>query len=183
MRFAAAILGLFIAAGCGGLLVLGRPAPPFATGVQHEAVIDLAPSDPWQSPLGLFPPTEWIEPERFRFLGVKQIDRSLLGDEWPIETRRTPDGAYLTQIGEALFLTQRPRFSSPAAWTLRVPPGTAGRLRVVAVAIDGRIGLGVERAGDFARLAWDDGDWSFVLFDVGCKWGIERLVPLAASVR
>jgi len=53
----------------------------------------------------------------------------------------------------------------------------------VAVSINGRPGLGIERDGDFARLAWDDGDWRFVLFDVGDRWGVDRLVQLAESLR
>lgn len=180
MRLALALLGLCLAGGCGWLPIVGTPSP---LSTREEAIIDLAPADEWHSPLGLFPPTEMIDPAQFSSLGVKIVDPTLLGDGTTIETRRTPDGAYMTQIGEALFLTQRPRSSASPSWTLRVPPGTKGSLRVVAISIAGHIGLGVERPGDFTRLAWSDGRWSYVFFDIGHEWGIERLVALAESLR
>src|SRR5690606_12416347 len=190
MRLVALLVGLVllgvvasIAGGCSKAPADNGVASSRSSRPVQEAVIDLSSAGHEQSHLGPFPPTEVVSPERFRSMGVKAIDRSLVGDGVFVETRRTPDGSFITQIGDALFLSQRASESSPSVWTLRVPPDREGQIRVVAVSINGRPGLGIERDGDFARLAWDDGDWRFVLFDVGDRWGVDRLVQLAESLR
>lgn len=182
MRLAHQLIGLCVVVGSVWLAIWPWSPQPRGENIE-EAVIDLTPKDDWRSPLGLFPPTEVIDQAQLSRLGVKMIDPAALDAALPIETRRTPDGSYITQIGEALFLTQRLRTSSTSTWTLRAPPGAEGTLRVVAVPIAGRTGLGIERPGDFARLAWSDGRWSYVFFDIGNEWGIERLVSLAESLR
>lgn len=149
-----------------------------------EAVIDLAPGYEKRSSLGIFPPTEVVSAEARRALGIKEVPEEALPPGLFIETRRGPDGAFVTQFGDDLFLTQRTREDSREPWTLRVPHGARGTLRVVAAALgESAVGLGVERPGEFARLEWTDGPWRLVLFDVSGGWGLDRLVELARAVR
>lgn len=183
VRLALALVALGAAFGCSRMIAAESRSVETDVQLRQEAVIDIAPGGEWSSPLGQFPPTERIESDALRALGVKVVDPSLLDGVPMVETRRTPEGAYITQFGDALFLTQRPLETAPGRWTLRVPPDVRGSVRVVAVSIGGRVGLGVERPGDFARLSWSDEQWSYVFFDVGRRWGIERLVTLAESLR
>lgn len=181
------ILGLCASFGCGWFVANQDDAwsgnEELNPVVAHEATIDLAPAGEWSSHLGQFPPTERVQPEMLDALGIKSVDPSLLAGVSVVETRRTSDGSYVTQIGDSLFLTQRPLDLASTRWTLRVPPEARGRLRVAAVSINGHVGLAVEHPDNFARLAWSDSQWSFVLFDVGRRWGLERLVTLAESLR
>lgn len=181
------ILGLCASFGCGWFVANQDDAwsgnKELNPVVAHEATIDLAPAGEWSSHLGQFPPTERVQPEMLDALGIKSVDPSLLAGVSVVETRRTSDGSYVTQIGDSLFLTQRPLDLASTRWTLRVPPEARGRLRVAAVSINGHVGLAVEHPDNFARLAWSDSQWSFVLFDVGRRWGLERLVTLAESLR
>lgn len=150
----------------------GLPAP-------IEARIELGPLREQRSPLGVFPPTEVIDEERRQALGVRRVSPAALPPGLLVETRLAPDGAYITQIGDVLFLTQRELTARPGAWTLRVPPATQGALRVTAATVEGWAALGIERPGEFARLEWTDGRHSFVFFDMSGAWGINRLIELA----
>ena len=147
-----------------------------------EAVLDFSHQRDRRPSLGIFPPTEVVAPERLSALGVKRVRQGLLPEGLFVETRRAPDGAYVTQYGDDLFLTQRLLAARSSRWTLLVPQGTAGTIRVGAARVGEATALGVERAGEFARLEWTDGEWSYVFFDVSGAWGIERLLELARSL-
>ena len=83
-------------------------------------------------------------------LGIKSVDPSLLAGVSVVETRRTSDGSYVTQIGDSLFLTQRPLELASTRWTLPRSTRARGRLRVAAVSINGHVGLAVEHPDNFA---------------------------------
>lgn len=172
--FAAVVLGLL----SWGLLPAAAGSP--AAGV--EAVIDLSPPKEGRSSLGIFPPTEPVPEERLRSLGVRRVAPGALPSGLWVETRRAPDGAYITQYGEDLFLTQRSLAARPVPWTLLVPEAAQGKLRVAAFLIRGEPALGIERPGEFSRLEWTEGRFRYIFFDVSGAWGIERLAELARGL-
>ncbi len=191
MRLVALLVGLVllgvvasIAGGCSKAPADNGVASSRSSRPVQEAVIDLSPAGHEQSHLGPFPPTEVVSPERFRSMGVKAIDRSLVGDGVFVETRRTPDGSFITQIGDALFSFSEGERKLPG----RLDPARAARCRGTD---PGRGGFDQRAPGTRNRTRWGtspgspgmNGDWRFVLFDVGDRWGVDRLVQLAESLR
>lgn len=148
---------------------------------QVRGIIDLSPTPPEQSPFGTFPPTEIVDHAQARRQGVKLPTVEI--DGWAIEIRKTPDGVFVTQLGERIFLTQMPIQADGSPWRLRVPQGARGEIHVASATVHSMPALGVSRPGEFTRLSWHDENFHYILVDFGGRWDLDEAIKIARSLK
>lgn len=131
---------------------------------------------------GVFPPSHVVDPSNWSELGIRVPEYLPMHLEHAnIEVRTGLQGSYMVSIGDEIFLTHRP-VDDKSDWTLLVPKEYEGPIHLVSTAIDTQVALGLEIPGDFARIAWSDGRWHYVLFSpVGHS--LETLFAVGSSLR
>ncbi len=131
---------------------------------------------------GVFPPSHVVDPRNWSELGIRvptYLPAHLKASD--IEVRTGLKGSYLVSIGDEIYLTLRP-VDTKADWRLLVPKEYEGPIHLVSTAIDTQVAIGLEIPGDFARVAWSDGRWHYVLFSpIGHT--LTTLLTVGASLR